>query len=758
MPDESKRRPSNRFNDRQSNIFFDSIQDRLHAALVDNAETPEDDEIRSWYVCERLVAHTPQSKAALLSRMPADIRAIASPSADQRTGYLGVLELDLIDFLLHYRRNRLLSVVGSIGVGKTTFLQYILDDVRKRCPSLHPYAPILLNCLGVGSLQPSCLDLLFEVIRATQKWMASERLENRSPEKAQRLTELIDQVRDIRNAPQRIDLPAAYVVDFVRELRDCIAPDYEPVLVFDNVDQIEPEAVSRICTLARAIHINTHVCVLTAMRPTTHRTQVERFFEKGALAQFSIDVGAPDLRDVIRLRLRNVFRDPESLKLVSANGISMTVDNVEEAVSSLSDKILNHRTQTIYLRDISGNNVRKALVGFVNFLRFRGLKYQLLLGLRPDYTSTDDELHGSWFDHFLTGLMEGDRQFFVDGGSPITNVLSFEHGGRDNYLVLFWLLAGLSWAGRYVPRHQVLEWLAQAGFPDDVASAAMDHLLRRGLLFSPSKEVSLSPTSEVMLSQAGSYYVDHLLFNPQYIYTAIFDVPLRHDRWHDAARDTFAIRIASIAEYLDEIVDVEISHLTRMCESPRENVELISIAHHARTLSRRVVDCALELVRRGRHARFERARETSEILNEPLIEITRRLDVLEAVIARELRQGQLIPRDTVRKKTLGSEIGSSSELQMVVPTQIGPALTNRVELSVDLGNRVESDPLHVLWQSRGEDSPSYQEIAELRGCEVQGRYKGNFVISGVKEVCAFPRSKVTIFSASKPLLVAAMEH
>jgi hypothetical protein len=755
MANESKRRPSSRFNDRQSNVLFASIEGQLHAALIDNTENTSLD-IGSVYVCERLTAHTPQSKAALLARMPQDVQAIASPTTGHYGSYVGVLELDLIAFLLHYKRNRLLSVVGSIGTGKTTFIRYVLEDVRRRCPSLNRYAPVVLNCLAIGSHSPSFVDLLFEVVRAAESWVRSEAALQQSLAKKASLTQIVDSFRDMRNAPDSRDVPAAYFIDFVRRLADCVAPDYEPVVVFDNVDQLEPEAVSRICTLARAVHVNTHLCVLTAMRPTTHRTQIERYFEKGALAQFSIEVEPPDLRAVIRQRLRKVFRDPESLRLVSANGISIAIGSAEAAISSLSEKVLNQRSQSIFLREICGNNVRKALVGFVNFLRFRDLKYQLLLGVKHDVGTTDEELHGSWFEHFLTGLMEGDRQFFMDGYGPISNILTFEHGGRDNYLVLYWTLAGLSWAGRYVPRHIVLGWLAQAGFPGDVASAAMDHLLRRGLLYSPTREDRLSTDSEVMLSVTGAYYIDWLLSNPQYVYTAIFDVPLRHERWHDAARDTFAIRIASIAEYLDAIVDVEVSHLTRLCASPNENAELLSIANHSRTLSRKVVDCALELVGRGRHARFERARETSEILNEPLLAISGRLDDLEALIAQQLRSEQLIPQGPIKKKTLGGEVGGASELQMVVPTQIGPALTNRVELSVDLGGRVELDPLLVLWQGRGEGRQNYQEMAELRRSDIEGKYKCDFVISGVKAVGAFPSSKVTVFSASRPLLVAAM--
>jgi Cdc6-like AAA superfamily ATPase len=86
-------------------------------------------------------------------RVPDDVRALAEASADQEAR-ADALELDFIDFLLTYKGNRILSVIGSVGVGKTTFLRYVLQSLRAECASLRPYVPVFINCVALASPHP----------------------------------------------------------------------------------------------------------------------------------------------------------------------------------------------------------------------------------------------------------------------------------------------------------------------------------------------------------------------------------------------------------------------------------------------------------------------------------------------------------------------------------------------------------------------------------------------------------------------------
>jgi hypothetical protein len=728
--------------------MFVAIETQLHTSLVENAELHFNEE-STIYVCERLSSYSEENRKALVSRMPPDVRALADGQG-LRAPRLGALELDFIDFLLHYKQNRLLSVVGNVGVGKTTFIRYVLEHLRAECPSLGHFVPLVLNCLAIGTNSPSYRDLLYELFRAIKRHQVTSTKAGKSGEHILNLS--IDEAQSEVGSLGGGDLSSSQFLHFLKQLR-ASAIGLEPIIVFDNLDQLDPDAVSKICTLGRAVYLTTQLCVVTAMRPATYRTQVERDFEKSAMPRFSVDIEPPDLRAVIRSRLGKALKERTSLRM-STGPFVLTVDDIEESLNSLSDKVLTPRNQEVFLRDICGDNVRKALVSFEYFLRYRDLKFQLLFATKSSVEPTE-ELHGTWFDHFLDGLMVGDREFYQDGSSPISNILVFQWNGRDDFLILYWCLSLLNWAGRYTKASELASWTHKLGYEDDMVLAALEHLLHRRLVYCPSREGRLECRSEVMLSRSGAYYLDRLLRNPQYIYQAVYDVPLPHAKWKDSAGDSFPVRMNSILELLHTVFEVEAEQILLLCADAEASFEALSAVNQARTFARKMLESVNDLVQRSRRARFERVREAAEEFTVPVGLFEEKIRDIEERISSELTRRRWLPDSIVKNRTVEREIGPRNDLIMVAPTSIGPALKNHVQLKVDLRGTDEATPLVAFWQATDQEH-RYQEIAELKKTAEEGRYQGDFVITGVKTLSAFPSSKVTVFSASRPVFVATI--
>lgn len=93
----------------QPNPFFAELVDEIYAALINNTEPS--DKSTSFYTCKRLSVYSNEERDALLRRSPDDVRAVAGRGT---SALIDAVELDLIDFLLHFKDNRILAIVGSV--------------------------------------------------------------------------------------------------------------------------------------------------------------------------------------------------------------------------------------------------------------------------------------------------------------------------------------------------------------------------------------------------------------------------------------------------------------------------------------------------------------------------------------------------------------------------------------------------------------------------------------------------------------------
>jgi hypothetical protein len=469
---------------------------------------------------------------------------------------------------------------------------------------------------------------------------------------------------------------------------------------------------------------------------------------RGAFYQFLIEISPPDLRAVIRLRLRRALSKFKRVRREAGPGISIEFSNIERSLNSLSEKILTPRNQEALLRDICNNNVRKALSAFEYFCRYRDLRYQLLFSFKRD---SHDELQGTWFDHLLDGLMIGDREFFTDGAGPILNILVFEQSGRIDRLILYVCLSLLNWAGRFIEKTVLMRWLAFFGYDRSIGAAALDHLLRRGLIYSPETEYDFARARNFKLSDAGAYYINTLIQLPQYLYNAVYDVPLAHGRWKEGGADAFSVHMASIMELVQTVFSAETKQLAFVC-SQKEHLELLGSIRYSGTMTRRLIKGATDLIDRGHLARFERARQTAAEFAPELEVLSKNLTTGERIIEDTLLERNLVPKMPSSTKVVERDVGVSSGVRLIVPREIGPTLQNRVKVELTLVGIEETEPVVLYWQGSTADA-RHEEIVELKRSGHKPLYQGEFVISGVTRFLPFPDSKITVFSASNPILV-----
>lgn len=737
------RRISKRSTDRKPNAMFTAIEDQLHAVLVDNTEESVDPESER-YVSHRLSPQSATARRVLLARMPDDIRALAK-TKDSASSLIDYTELDLIDFLLHYKNNRVLSILGTVGVGKTTFVRHVLHTLRTKCLSLRRFVPLILNVLKTGNPDPADADLIYLLVGSIRTALSDSGLADSAKPSIHEALAKVDLLRGQA-------LTTSHFIDVVARFRDALPAGMEPVVVFDNVDHLTPSSVVRVAELARGVHLSTNACVVTTLRPSVHRTQAESDHTKGAFLQFSLTVPPPDLRAVISARMRRAFSDFVAFRTTSERGFGLEISDISSSVNSMCEKMLHPRAQKEFLTRLCNNDVRQALKAFEFFCRFRQLNYELLFLVKYDEDDPPAELQGKWSDHFLDGLMIGDYEHFVDGGgSPISSLYAFEWGGRVDYLLLYYALALLEWSGGYVQKADLLRWLKAFSFEEEISSAALRHLLSRRLIYSPDAENDYLRTRSLKISESGIYHLERLLANPQYLLNAIYDVPLQHTRWREGV-DSFSAKIESIRELVEACHVAEMSAIDKFCRRDRD-WHLLGALRHSGILTRRIVTAASDLIERSRYSGVESARAAASE-HAPFIEqVVRDAVKAEAIISEGLLSRKFVSEGPDATEVITHHV-DGSELRLTVPQTIAKAEKNVVTVEVVSDGFSETDAAVMHWRAVGEGR--LDTFAELYPTEDPRTFRGDFTVPEVNTVEAFPASRITVFSASNPVIVANM--
>jgi hypothetical protein len=722
------------------NTMFVALESQLYAALVDTIDS-EIDDIGELYVAERLSGYNDESWEATLSRMPADIVAIARTDSAEGRRRLGIIELDLIDFLLNCRTNRVLFLSGGVGVGKTTFIRYVLKKMRSEATSLQCFAPIILNGLAFPTSSPSHRDLAIELARAIVRDTPQVAEVNESFGALLKENAGTDEAAQARTR----ELEAADVVSLVRAVRAALPTQLQPVLVFDNLDHIDVDAVCDIAVLARSVHINTGATVVMALRRGMLQAVREHVTGRGGFTPFRIDVLPPDLRAVIRARMRKVFRDYDASQAGSAKAFPIRVDDPERSLNSLSDKLLRPSAQEKFMRGICANNVRRSLSAFAYFCRYRDLDYEALFDLTPPEAHVRPSY---WEEHFLDGLMIGDRQYFVDGGGPITNVLFFESSGKADYLILYYCLALLNWSSRSIKANRLVNWLSLFGYEPDFSLAAIRHLRTRALISAHNTEGEVELNSQIELSDSGLYYLQQLLTDPQYVRNVVYDVPLQHESWTERVSENYLTQLESVCELVDFVHRRDRENVARACAEGAE-LELCGAIQQTGLLTRTLLTAAIELADGGIKAK----RGT---IGDRALELKFRLQAIEGLLSQDekrvseaLKARGYLPATGVLTKLHADRFG---KLRMTVPSSLAPALRNTVSIELDYPGADANDRLVLLWQALNDETP-HQELAQLNRVGQSGTFRAQFAVGDVTTSKPFPQSQVTVFAATRPVLV-----
>jgi len=702
----------------QPNPLFSAVSGDLQEVLLISGEE-EADLLENFYTTRRVHSAPPHERKALIDVMPEDIKELVG-NAEQSA--LDVVELDILDFALNYDRNRLLSIIGPKGTGKSTLLKYLFRTLRKKAglPSLTKLVPIFIDALSCGTKKPSFKDIGFRIDASLRELGYSEYLDNTS----RRYQYSSDIVGVIKNLP--------------------LSDDCRAVVILDNLDILHPKYCAILRDLGRALFLESGATVIDSMRPSTYRTVYDLSAERGSIARYRVTITPPDLKEVIRRRLEPIFGTRNRQISLETGQNTVVVQNARECLLSINELVLTENTQKM-LYGLSNSNIRIALLLFERFFRFHDLDYRgLLASTFPNerrFRSGD-----FWSYHVFHGVVHGEDEIYHSNSrTEIPNFYVHRSSGEPHYCLIFRILSALDFFDRLVDLAEFVKLVQAYGYDHDTVKEAVSFLLRRQAIYSPEHDEELSEARSFSLSGLGRYYLKNMFSNEDYLYDVVFDIDLPHQI--ASGKNNFEERMGSIFEYLKLVLTIEREQI-ELAASSRFAAKAIGSMRHSGLLSRRVFECAHTLANRTLRAHSAKGDGSRRAANdsENFLDLLREpLEQLEHQLSSELQRRSL-EADEISHPTTQLTVPGLGELTVNYPRVLDPTRQNIIRIDLDLEEAGSYDELIAFVRVGGTIAPlTFRQSGDHE-------YIGETLLDAGEEVAPLKPFTTQIYSKTKPLL------
>ena len=124
------------------------------------------------------------------------------------------------------KRNRVLSIIGAVGLGKSTYLHYVLRRLRRDLPTLQAFAPLFIDCLRLGTNDPQVDDLLSLVKHAAAIMLDESLIE--LPDKAMK-ADMLQRKAEAFTQSIRIGVSTSVIIEYIDAVSHILGSAYNPL-------------------------------------------------------------------------------------------------------------------------------------------------------------------------------------------------------------------------------------------------------------------------------------------------------------------------------------------------------------------------------------------------------------------------------------------------------------------------------------------------------------------------------------------------
>jgi GTPase SAR1 family protein len=563
------------------NTFQTDLQIVSDLVLEDLArgEELEDEFLRNCYCSSgALSQYALISKDILRARYQVLFAGTEGPSLEPVTTKEGISS----DLVANGLSRRPILLIGDVGVGKTTFIRYLVKI--KASDVFRDALTIYLDLGSQGALAKSLKDFILEEIQKQLRESYAVDVEERNFVRGVYHRELMRFGSGVYADLKEVDLIAyrRKEIEFLEE-RVCNKDTHlqasithvargrrkQVVIFLDNADQRVYEVQQEAFLIAQDLASNWPATVFVALRPETFYKSLR----SGALSGYhprAFTISPPRIDDVIHNRLSFGLRLASGDIPISSlpDEIKVKFDNLATIIKAFQESL--HYTDELMtaIDNISVGNVRKALDLVKCFFGSGHVDTAKIVRIYQEEERYYVPLH-----EFLRAVIYGDNIYFDPSRSPISNLLDIStNDPKEHFIIPMTLGFVISLADRahkegFVDTKVVYDMLQHQGYTPQQIDSAFFRVLIRKLVESGSAEERdeiMSIPQAVRITTSGAYHLHRLLRKFIYIDAVVVDTPILNENARRDIRD-----VSDIQDRLDRS-EIFLSYLDTQWE--RSNI------------------------------------------------------------------------------------------------------------------------------------------------------------------------------------------
>jgi energy-coupling factor transporter ATP-binding protein EcfA2 len=594
-----------------------------------NLKAASANERLALYTAVRDGSHSPSRLQQFKASLPKDLQGLS----DRELGYT---EADVLHWILHVPSRPLLFLIGHRGSGKSTLLRYLFSHLPTRVASLRSVWPLFTDFRrGYPPFDVPDSPTTTEIVRRLYWEVQAFARRVGHPE----LTSLTDASNAVRHVLEPLHRPygkaandqaSGIALDLIAAVcRVADSAGKSLLLVLDNIDQLAPEAIDRLFTLASTLCCETSAKAVLPQRPWNEDIHSIQLARHGGMISWRIDVPPPDIGSVLQNRFSASFPDElirghrDVPSWTAANGLTLEFRSTKDVLDSLLTFLQSEGITDQILQGICGANTTRKLAAVRAILRWHDLpireffKHETLsrAGIAPGETLSRHSLR------VLPALLCAGHTHFIQGSiplsSPILNILAVPtRPGVPAYTTMYRLLQILRGVQSAVRTDHLMYVMCRLGHDEAVVQDALQALLRWDLIYSGQHDWHIHKVAAARLSATGEYFITSVLEDPEYIYETVLDTPLPHGAWSPEHGDTLqSVRYESLRELLYAVMAQEQaelaalsradaqtrSHFMRSVLTARQLSEIVGRVLHSKLQDGRVSKMRAVIAAASRH-------------------------------------------------------------------------------------------------------------------------------------------------------------
>lgn len=519
------------------NCVYEHIEPAISMALTDEAILTDTEGLQFCYVrsTERIKFDS-RLQMHLADIKPALARSAVRPRRKHADHLDSVIKTSVS------RMPQFILVLGPVGAGKTTFLQYtrkvsaakdingnilwLYVDFKKATEADDPRGFIYTELLRLvdQDMEFNLGDWDKSIAPAYESVIANLRRGALAP------LARADDKAFLVEVSRRIEQERDRVVPFIDTVLSKAARENPGFLVVDNVDQIENEDYQRKVFLetqavARKLGLN----AIMSLRDATYlRHRHSPVFD--AFQMDSIYIDPPLVAPVLsrRFSYAKTFLEGRKATIVPESGLTFVVQDLGVFFDVVAQSLLSEEAGYM-LEALAGGDIRRGLAMVREFLA-------------SGHTSADQVLstymtgaESRFFPHeVLKGILFGQRQYYSETDSLILNLFDSKLGIPDAQLLRLTTLCRLvggatqeAFAG--IGASEVIRDLYQLGIPESRVLSVLQRLIDNRMIATTDR-CALSPDSVLQPTRLGGFAIKELTTSFVYFEACLIDAEVQSDK------------------------------------------------------------------------------------------------------------------------------------------------------------------------------------------------------------------------------------